>query len=97
LVRPLSISLGGRRYEGNRGLHGWCSRLAILGVSFTILDETVAFLALPSIDPDPGTDWQGQQSSVNAYLLARFVQAGIGNRREKNWRPVLEPTAARVD
>jgi hypothetical protein len=68
-----------------------------LGLNFTILDETVAFLALPSIDRDPGIGWQGQQSSVNAYLLARFVQAGMGNRREKNWRAVLEPTAAEVD
>lgn len=43
---------------------------AILGLNITILDETVVFLALPTINRDLGVGLQGQQWIVNGYLLS---------------------------
>jgi len=40
-----------------------------LGLGITILDETVAFLALPAIDRDLAVGLSGQQWVVNGYLL----------------------------
>ena len=43
---------------------------AILGLSVTILDETVVFLALPSIERDLNIGLTGQQWVINGYLLS---------------------------
>jgi EmrB/QacA subfamily drug resistance transporter len=67
----------------------WTLVAAILGLNITILDETVVFLALPSIDRDLGVGLQGQQWIVSGYLLslsALLLLAGsladlVGRRR----------------
>lgn len=47
----------------------WTLVAATLGLSITILDETVVFLALPAIDRELGVGLNGQQWVVNGYLL----------------------------
>jgi EmrB/QacA subfamily drug resistance transporter len=47
----------------------WTLVAATLGLSITILDETVVFLALPAIDRDLDVGLTGQQWIVNGYLL----------------------------
>ena len=42
---------------------------AILGLSLTILDQTVVFVALPAMDRDLALGLNGQQWVVNGYLL----------------------------
>jgi EmrB/QacA subfamily drug resistance transporter len=51
---------------------------AILGLSVTILDETVVFVALPAMERDLSLGLDGQQWVVNGYLLtlAAFLLVG---------------------
>lgn len=56
----------------------WTLVAATLGLSVTILDETVVFLALPAIDRDLGIGLSGQQWVVNGYLLTLSALLLIG-------------------
>lgn len=47
----------------------WTLIASILGLSVTILDETVVVIALPAMERDLGFGLSGQQWVVNAYLL----------------------------
>lgn len=47
----------------------WTLLAAILGLSVTILDETVVFVALPAMERDLHLGLNGQQWVVNGYLL----------------------------
>jgi EmrB/QacA subfamily drug resistance transporter len=56
----------------------WTLVAAILGLSVTILDETVVFLALPAIERDLQIGLTGQQWVVNGYLLSLSALLLVG-------------------
>ena len=56
----------------------WTLLAAILGLSVTILDETVVFVALPAIDRDLHIGLNGQQWVVNGYLLTLSALLLVG-------------------
>lgn len=56
----------------------WTLVAATLGLSVTILDETVVFLALPAIERDLGIGLSGQQWVVNGYLLTLSALLLVG-------------------
>lgn len=61
-----------------RSRQRWTLIAAIIGLNITILDETVVFLALPSINRDLGLGLSGQQWIVNAYLLSLSALLLVG-------------------
>lgn len=56
----------------------WTLVAATLGLSITVLDETVVFLALPAIERDLGIGLTGQQWVVNGYLLTLSALLLVG-------------------
>jgi EmrB/QacA subfamily drug resistance transporter len=56
----------------------WTLVAAILGLSVTILDETVVFVALPAIERDLHIGLNGQQWVVNGYLLTLSALLLVG-------------------